>query len=444
MNIRDRLMSRASVAVMAAFSPKGEGGADNSKVGQMEQVDGTDSSRSEGDDPLGLSAEEAAQFSEMMNERGAPATDHGGDGTDGADGGDSDGGDADGGEEGEEFTAGAADDAGEGDEGGADGADGAAQREGEQAPAPGEKKPKTVSYGRFKRETDKMQATLQQTQAELAKEREARTRLDERTRLLLEAINTKAAAPQQQEQQQEDPEPDADADPIGNLQWHNRRLAKQVNDLTQGRQREQEETAAQREEREVYSTFESDLQREAAADPEFADAFVHLRETRYRELGFIFADIDITDPNQCALLSNEQQVALSQNIQRSFHNEQMMVAREALKAKKSPAKVVKNLAIARGYAKKAAAAAAPAAPTGAPGRGPAPRGKAAPAAAAAAPSVSEQLEAIRQGASERSLSDGGGSPGGQLTPERLLQMDDEEFEQMLFQNKRQVDRHLGK
>ena len=444
MNIRDRLMSRASVAVMAAFAPKEDGGADTSKVGQMEQVDGGNSSGAGAadDDPLGLSAEEAQQFAEMESNRGAPAVDDGS-GEDVADeGDDGDAGDGDAGDDGEEFQAGEAGDAGE------NGEDGTAKRD-DKSPAPGKKSPKTVSYGRFKRETDKMQATLQQREAELAKEREERARLDERTRMLLEAINARPAQQQEQPKQevQEEPEPDAEADPIGNLQWHNRRLAKQVNELTTGRQREQEVTAAEREERRVYSTFEADLQREAASDPEFADAFVHLRETRYRELGFIYADIDITDPAQCAMLTQEQQARLSENIQRAFHNEQMMVASEALKAKKSPAKVVKNLAIARGFSKKAPAAdggAAAAAAAAAAAGGAAPRAPKAKPAAGGEPSVSEQLEAIRKGSSERSLSDGGGSPGGQLTPARLLAMDDEEFEMMLSHNKRQIDRQLGK
>jgi hypothetical protein len=429
---------------MAAFAPKEDGGADTSKVGQMEQVDGGNSSGAGAadDDPLGLSAEEAQQFAEMESNRGAPAVDDG-PGEDVADeGDDGDAGDGDAGDDGEEFQAGEAGDAGE------NGEDGTAKRD-DKSPAPGKKSPKTVSYGRFKRETDKMQATLQQREAELAKEREERARLDERTRMLLEAINARPAQQQEQPKQevQEEPEPDAEADPIGNLQWHNRRLAKQVNELTTGRQREQEMTAAEREERRVYSTFEADLQREAASDPEFADAFVHLRETRYRELGFIYADIDITDPAQCAMLTQEQQARLSENIQRAFHNEQMMVASEALKAKKSPAKVVKNLAIARGFSKKAPAAdggAAAAAAAAAAAGGAAPRAPKAKPAAGGEPSVSEQLEAIRKGSSERSLSDGGGSPGGQLTPARLLAMDDEEFEMMLSQNKRQIDRQLGK
>jgi hypothetical protein len=429
---------------MAAFAPKEDGGADTSKVGQMEQVDGGNSSGAGAadDDPLGLSAEEAQQFAEMESNRGAPAVDDGS-GEDVADeGDDGDAGDGDAGDDGEEFQAGEAGDAGE------NGEDGTAKRD-DKSPAPGKKSPKTVSYGRFKRETDKMQATLQQREAELAKEREERARLDERTRMLLEAINARPAQQQEQPKQevQEEPEPDAEADPIGNLQWHNRRLAKQVNELTTGRQREQEMTAAEREERRVYSTFEADLQREAASDPEFADAFVHLRETRYRELGFIYADIDITDPAQCAMLTQEQQARLSENIQRAFHNEQMMVASEALKAKKSPAKVVKNLAIARGFSKKAPAAdggAAAAAAAAAAAGGAAPRAPKAKPAAGGEPSVSEQLEAIRKGSSERSLSDGGGSPGGQLTPARLLAMDDEEFEMMLSQNKRQIDRQLGK
>ncbi len=220
-----------------------------------------------------------------------------------------------------------------------------------------------------------------------------------------------------------------------------RRLEKIVTDLQSGRQQEQQQTAAQTAETQLYRTYEADLTREAAADPAFADAFVHLRETRYRELGFIYADIDITDPAQCALLSADDQARLSQNIQQSFHNEQMLVARQALGAKKSPAKVVKNLAISRGFTPKAKAAApagatVPAKP-GAPAR---------PVAPADAGTVTDQLAAIREGTeASRSLSDAGGSPGGTITPDRLADMSDAEFEEFYSSMpKDRFDRLMGK
>lgn len=405
-----RFMSGASVAVMAAFAPPNEGGADTSKIGQPERVD--DAAPADDGDGLGLSAEEQAQFDAMQGRDSgiAPAADREAAATDGAG---ADGVDADADGEDADIVVGAATDSGP------DGTPADAQR----------RTPKTISYGRHQRDLQDLQAKLDGAVAETAKEREARVRLDERTKQLLEAIQSRPApvAPDAAAAAAAgDPEPDQEADPIGHLQWQNRGLAKQFKDLSSGRQQEQEQTAAQREEAGVYRVYEADLTREAQADPAFADAFVHLRETRYRELGFIYADIDITDPAQCALLSPEDQVKLSDNIQRSFHNEQMMVARQALQSKKSPAKVVANLARARGFVPKAAA---PTNGAAKPTNGAAP---AVPAARTVAPaaggSVTDQLQAIREGQeASRSLSDAGGSPGGTITPERLATMSDDEF-----------------
>lgn len=444
MNIRDRLMSRASVGVMAAFAPKPEGAAaapDTSKVGQPEKVEDSATDDAGGGDDMGLSAQEQADFDAMASGK-APASaesdidpagtvvsdDTVGDVGDGED------------EDGEAEPGAAAD-------GAADGAAADAPADGERAP----RAPKTISYGRHRKDVDRLQKQLDAATAETAKEREQRLRLDERTNLLLQAIQTKApAAPVADPAAAAaaaDPEPDAEADPIGHLQWQNRGLQREVKELSTGRQQEQRMTAEQQEEAATYRTYEADLTREAAADPTFADAFVHLRETRYRELGFIYADIDINDPAQCARLSAADQVKLSDGIQRSFHNEQMLVAREAMRNNKSPAKVVANLAKARGWEPKAAptaGAAAPAAPAR-PANGAAPPVR--QVAPAAPGSVKDQLDAIREGTeASRSLSDAGGSPGGGVTPERIANMSDDEFEQFYNQMpKGQFDRQvLGK
>jgi hypothetical protein len=442
MNIRERLMSRASVATMAAFAPKPEGAADASRVGQAENVDaiGGGGCRLGGRaGPLGGGAGAIrGDAGRIRAHRGTARGRRRWCGRRGrccADG-DGDGGEADG-----EVEAGAATDAP---------VDG--------APAEGERRePRSISYGKHQRElakakkrADELEAKLNGAVEETAREREKRIRLDERTTQLLEAIQTRRApepdaAAAAAAAAAADPEPDADSDPIGHAQWKIRGLEKTVQELSSGRQQDQQQTAAQREEQNIYQVYQADLEREAVADPAFADAFAHLRETRYRELGFIYADIDITDPAQCARLSTEDQAQLSQNIQRAFYNEQMMVARSALQSKKSPAKVVANLARARGFTPKVAAAAA------APAAGAAPAAKngngvAVARAAAPAASVSDQLQAIREGTeASRSLSDAGGSPGGTITPERLATMSDDEFQALYNQMpKGQFDRLMGK
>ena len=362
-----------------------------------------------------------------------PAAEHGGDDA-GDDDGDPDGDDGDDGEEG----AGAATDGTPGEPAAAKDKDPAAPADGQ----PGEKPRKTISYGRHKKdlakaqkERDDLQAQLAAAQAERNKEREERVRLNERTTMLLEAIKQRPpAAAEQPAAPAADPEPDAEQDPIGNLQWHNKRLAREVEELRTGRQQEQQQTEAQREEQQIRNTFVADINREAASDPSFADAFVHLRETRYRELGYIYADIDIMDPAAVkAALTPDEQVRLANFIEKTFDNEQMMVARQALQARKSPAAVVRNLARSRGWAPKAAA------PDPAPAPAPAPAarngGGAPPARVPAAPmapaSVTDQLAAIRDGVdSSRSLSDAGSAGAGGITPDRIANMTDDEFEQL--------------
>ena len=451
MNIRDRLMSRASVAVMAAFAPKPEGGADQSKVGQMERVE--DAGGGGGDDlPIdGLSAEEQAQLT-ALREGGAdvPADPVGDDGEPAG--------------EGDIEHAGAAADDGDevDDEGGepaADGAPAAADGQaaaGDQAPR---KSPKTISYGRHKKEQARLQKKVDELNAALGTEREQRTRLSERTQMLLEAINQKpaAAAPAPApaaSKEPEDPEPDAGQDPIGHIQWENRQMRAELNRLSTGVQKREQETEAQAAERADYERYTGEINRAAAADPNFADAFTHLRETRYRELGFIFANIDVEDPEQCKLLSPEQARALEQKIQETFYNEQMLVARQSWQSRRPINQTVMNLARSRQWKPKeaapagGAAAAAPSAAAPAGGAAPAParrNGNGAAPAAAAAPSVTDQLAAIRDGAAaSRSLGDAGGSPGAIIDEKRLIEMGDDEFEEFLAMNKRGVDAALGK
>lgn len=417
----ERLMSRTSVAAMAAFAPKPEAAPTLPEF--AERVEDAGAGDTGGRVPIdGLSAEEQAQVDAMASDgqTGGPSDIE-------AEGSDSDG-DGDG-----------ADGEGEGGEPRAPGDAAPA----DAAPADGAARtpPRTISYGRHQKELAKaeqaradLQAQLDGSRAETTKEREERLRLDERTRMLLDAINTKqppaAAAPPADT----DPEPDVEADPIGHALWGNRKLQKRLDALESGQVRRQEETAAQTEEQQVYAALTNDINRVIsgdpvrgiAADPTMADAFVHLRETRYTELGWIFANIDVNDPAQCATLSQDQQAQLNDRIQRTFHNEQMLVARQSIEARRSPADVIRNLARARGWAPKAAEPPAAAPPAARPANGAAP-----PAARASAPpsSVKDQLAAVRENLdASRSLSDAGGSPGGQMTPERLVAMSPAEFE----------------
>jgi len=429
----ERLMSRASVPAMVAFAPDDPPASLPSFAERVEDT----GAGSGGPSPIdGLTAEEQAQVDAMANAGQAESSevDHSGDDAP-ADGDDGDEGD------GEQEPAAADRDAP---------ADGAARP-----------KPKTISYGRHQKELAKLekarsdlQAQLDGARQETTKEREARLRLDERSRLLFEAINARPAAAAAQAPVDDDPEPNEDDDPLGHSKWKIRKLEKTVNELAGGQQRQQQATAAENEDRQVYESLVGDIQRVVAGDPArgiepdptMTDAFVHLRETRYQELGFIFADIDINDAAQCATLSPADQKALSDNIQRTFHNEQMLVAKQSMASGKSPAAVIRNLARARGWKPGAAAPAAPApsAPAGRVPAAPAARAPAAPASPAG--SVKDQLNAVRDNLeASRSLSDAGGSPGGQMTPERLASMSDAEFQSYYnSMPKEALDRVMGK
>ena len=302
---------------------------------------------------------------------------------------------------------------------------------------------KTVSYGKYQREQKKQQeayaALRGQTRTALLAKRGKSARsvygLDERTKMLIEAIQTPKTAPAAKVD--EDPEPNKDDDPLGHLEWRNRKLEKTVSDLQAGRQKDVEQTTAQNEEQRVLfiRRFTADVERAAQADPAFAEMFVHLRESRYQELGYIMAGIDVNDKEAVAALTPEQQMQLSTDIQQTFYNEQMLVARQALKQGRSPAKEVANLARARGWRpiSRCRRAGYPCSS----GQSQNGNGAVVPAngrAAAAAPakSVTEELETrIQEGlAASRSLSDGGGAPGaGDLTPERIAKMTDDEFQE---------------
>lgn len=317
--------------------------------------------------------------------------------------------------------------------------------------------PKTVSYGKHQRELakankarDDLQARLDGALQETAKEREARTRLDERSKLLLEAINTKAAPAAPAPKEPDDPEPNADEDPIGHTQWETRQLKRELAEIKGGQQRQQAATQAETEETQILDTLESDIRREASADPTMMDAFSHLRDTRYTELGYIFANIDINDPKQCATLTASDAKALEQHIINTFRNEQVLVARQSIAAGRSPASVVRNLARSRGWVPKAAEA-----PAAAADADPAKSGNGAPKAAGTGPavrseaprgSVKDQLSAVRDNLeASRSLSDAGGSPGGAMTPERLASMSEREFQEYFNSiPKDQMDSLMGK
>ena len=427
---------------------------------QPENVDdndhgqGRDAARNESDgDGIddNLTEEEMAQLGQMRTgERDAdgaaePAGDDGGgdDGEDGADG--EDGMDADG-------DQGAA---GDRDSGARDDRGQRQQDDGQQ-----QRTPRTINYGRHQRELAKreqrlteLEGLLNTERAERQKATERATRLDERTKMLLDAINARPKA-QEAAVEDTDPEPNEEEDPIAHASWTRRelkrtqeRIARLEQGVTTDRQQREQETAEQREMRDYTGEIEAAAQR----NPDFADAFVHLRETRFAELGAIYAGIDVNNPEECNTLSPEEQGALSRQIQSSFAQEQAMVYREAKRTGRSVEQTIMRLARARGFAPKQRQRADQDGDAGDQRRAQPDRGRRdAPRTVARQPqerrSVSEEIDNIRAAAgASKSLSDAGGSPGGDIDLKRLADMDDDEF--MDIYNsipKGKFDRLMGK
>lgn len=437
----DRLMSRASVAAMAAFAPKPEPASTVPDF--AERVDEAAPSAGSHDPLGGLTAEEQAQV-DAMNSGTSADVDNVEHGADAAAPGD-----------------GAAD--GDDDDGDDPAADAVAAPAADGTAAP-RQPPRTISYGRHQKEIakaqkerDDLQAQLDGARKETAAEREQRVVLNTRTQMLLEAINTKPPAAAAAPAADADPEPNVDEDPLGHALWGNRQLRKRLDAVEQGQTRQQEETVAQQRERQAFEVDEQilavstqEISSAAVDKPEVAEAFLHWRESRYTELGYALAGIDINDVAQCATLPPEKRMELSDRIQAAFRGDCLTVAKQAKAVGRPLVNDVMSYAKARGYrpapegTPAPAAVAAPAASNGngavVPAAAPAP-------AAPARGSVKDQLDAVRQNLdASRSLSDAGGSPGGSITPQQLADMPSAEFERYYaaLKDSGQLDQMLGK
>lgn len=407
----------------------------------------------------GLTAQEQAEFDSMRT--GEPMPEAGDNDSGGADDGGDDGGDDAGGDD---------DTGGDGDgDGAGDGDGGAADRDatgkdaaGKDGTKPGDdtgRKPRTINYNKHERETKKLRDQLEASTRANATLAERQARLDERTKILLEAINGQAKPAAKEEPapdpKKDDPEPDENEDPIAHASWTRRELGRtqqRLDNLEKGITTERTTRAVESEEQALERTYVQDVEATASADPNFTPAYEFLRESRYRELGFTFSGLDINDPEQVKQLTPEAQAQLRDQIVTTFNQEQLWVAKSAYGRKQSAAKSIYNLAIARGFdpAKAVKPAAAEATDGGTKELVPSaakPNGSGkAPAAKPAPRSAAQELQDIRDGIdASKSLSDAGGSPGSPLTAESIVNMTDEDFAE--FYNKMpkaKLDMLMGK
>lgn len=333
----------------------------------------------------------------------------------------------------------AADDTGDDDDDTEDGeaapADGAvvAGKAGEPgaAQAPGEKKKKRVSFGKYQNaETRRVAA-----EKEAAALRENQARLDERLRIINEALTAPPAAAKTAEE--EDPEPDAEKDIFEWVKWSQReraRMADQLAEMRNGRQAETQDT-------QLANSYIDDARSFSSQEPNFVPAYNFLMEIRKHQIA-LYKPIykDLRQPG-VELTRDEYN-----HIQKVISSEEKQLVADAISRKISPAQVIYSMARASGFSPAAAAApaaaadagAAPAAQNGgaAPTNGAAKPAAAAPGAltapAATAPRVEDEIARIKAGSeAARSLSSGGGAPPNPLTPEKLANMPQDEFDALV-------------
>ena len=321
---------------------------------------------------------------------------------------------------------------------------------------PNKPPPKRVAYGKFKRVQERAKTLEKQLNDLTVKSATDHATLAERVRLINEALTTPK---QQEKQEEEDPEPDKEIDIFAHNAWLSRRTAKLEGRLQEFDKRENDRTEratmAERYEADAQ-TFSSKATLEDGS-PNHAAQAVRLQDGRVTTnfyLSYLYLLQNRMEELQRFGMTDQNE------IRHTVANEERDLVKRAIASNASPAQRVWDMAIGRGFkpilpsaapaaAANGAAAPAAAAPTmGTPLGAPAPtNGAAAPAAAApgapAIPSVSAEIAAIKAGQGAAfSLSNAAGATGGNLTPEQLANMPQEEFERVLATLTKQQQKEL--
>lgn len=376
----------------------------------------------------GLTPEERTQFSDMQRETSAPpapdapVSDAPVDGATPAA--------ADGAQ-----PAAVADDDDDGDEPATGGAAPAAGADG--------RKPRRVSFSKYDRETKELQARLAKAEGTVAEQNAMQARLDERLRIINEALTTPASAAADDPAKkvpplpkaEDDPEPDMEADIFAWAQWSKRDNARLRQDFTQGQQVQQQERQTQKQEQETNDTYMQDAESFAGTEPNFIPAYQFLMASRVAELAVHYFGKDLSVDGQ--KLTRPEYNKISQTVV----SEERQIVQGALKSGRSPAAQLFAIAKSRGF-RPPAAVAAPAGEAGKPNGAAATNGAAKPAnGAAAAPgalgtekpaSVVDEIARVRNGQDAAlSLSGGGGAPPATIDAAKLANMSQDEFEEMV-------------
>ncbi len=249
-----------------------------------------------------------------------------------------------------------------------------------------------IRHGAFHRERKLRQAAekqLAEYNERLSREAAERARIDERLRIMTQAME----APQQpqpgQPGHQETQVPNPDEDPFAYMRYLEGRIEQLNGNFTQVDQ----QFTAQQEYAQLKTAFVSDAQQYQTKQPDFLKAYTHLMQARDREL----ARLGRQDPQERA---------------RIVQQEEQMIVSECLRQGRSPSELIYELAKDRGYSVAPAPAAAP--------------------AAAPKPSAVAQVAAIKRGQeSAKSLGSAAGGATQPLTADVLANMSEDEFDRVV-------------
>jgi hypothetical protein len=245
-------------------------------------------------------------------------------------------------------------------------------------------KARKVNYGAFHAERVKRQST----ETELAKAREEIAKFNGRFDTLRQmAQGQKPPAPNAPPQPEQIEVPDVNVDPVGHFEARSRIAEQRIEAMDKWRQQQEQTTTANTNARRISEIAQNSEAEFSKANPDYADAFAHLKGARDKTL----ESMGYKDPVQ------------RQNI---MAHEAIQLAATALQNGLSPAEVVYNMAKAQGYAK--AAPPPPAAPTPTP--------------------IAKKIETVARGqAATQSLGQANGSAPTEISAEAVLKMSDAEF-----------------
>lgn len=291
----------------------------------------------------------------------------------------------------------------------------------QQSPDQQPKYPKRVAFSKHKRILDKKEGEISQLREKLEQFNRDNAKINERLAILNEALRSPPPQQQQQRPQDDDPRPPAE-DVFATIEWlgrQNERLAREVTQMKTGQQQERQQ---QTETQAMDSFYREDAGAAMQNDPEFIPAYNYLMQLRDHQMKLL----GYTDERERRKAIREEE----QGIVRFAMTESQRTGQRV-----SPAKLLKDLAMSMGFKYQAPPPPGGAQPGAAPAAaapGAAPAAAPAPAAPAKGPTLSDQIQRVRQAQDRNlSLSDGAGAPPPTIDTATLAALSEEEFGHMI-------------